>query len=218
MPNPYALDLRERAVRAYEGGDESYTEVAERFQLHRATLIRWVQRARETGSVAALKKRGGWVSPIVMPLLQRLNRERPDMTTEELTRAYNRAVAPDGRVHRSSVLRALRRAGYLCTNNHPHPATRGAGAAGCSGQAPTLPAVGENDNSAPVCLRRRIRRASGDGPVARVAAARRGPGGAAPDELGRQPDDDWRDAPRRLGDLGHVLGCGEHRHIHRLGA
>jgi len=124
MPNPYALDLRERAVRAYEGGDESYTEVAERFQLHRATLIRWVQRARETGSVAALKKRGGWVSPIVMPLLQRLNRERPDMTTEELTRAYNRAVAPDGRVHRSSVLRALRRGGYVCKKNDRDPRSR----------------------------------------------------------------------------------------------
>lgn len=117
MPNPYPLELRERAVRAYELGDATYADVAEQFGLDRATLIRWVQRVRHTGSVAAHDKGGGWVSPVDLALLHRFVGERPDTTTDELTRAYNRRAAPAGRVHRSSGLRALRRRGYVCKKN-----------------------------------------------------------------------------------------------------
>lgn len=117
MPNPYSVELRERAVRAYEAGDGTYTEVAEQFTINRWTLIGWVQRLRETGSVAARDKGGGWVSPVAVDVLQRLVRARPDTTTEELTRAYNREAAPANRVHRSSVLRALRREGYVFKKN-----------------------------------------------------------------------------------------------------
>lgn len=117
MANPYSLELRERAVRAYESGDGTYTKVAERFTIHRATLIRWVGRARETGSVAAHERGGGWFSPVDMALVHRLVSERPDMTTEELTKAYNRSASREHRVHRSSVLRALRRNGYVFKKN-----------------------------------------------------------------------------------------------------
>jgi transposase len=117
MANPYALELRERAVQAYEDGEGTYTEVAEDFMIHRATLIRWVQRARETGSVEALDRGGGWVSPVDIAVLQRLVGERPDTTTDELTRAYNRCVGAEARVHRSSVLRALKRCGYVFKKN-----------------------------------------------------------------------------------------------------
>ncbi len=117
MPNPYPLELRERAVYAYEAGDATYVEVAEQFRIDRATLIRWVQRNRTTGSVTAHDKGGGWVSPVALVLLHRLVGERPDTTTDELTRAYNRRAAPAGRVHRSSVLRALRRSGYVFKKN-----------------------------------------------------------------------------------------------------
>lgn len=104
-------------MRAYEDGDGTYTEVAGDFMIHRATLIRWVQRARETGSVAPRDRGGGWVSPVDTGVLQRLIGERPDTTTDELTRAYNRLVGPEGRVHRSSVLRALKRCGYVFKKN-----------------------------------------------------------------------------------------------------
>ncbi len=117
MLNPYPLELRERAVRAYEAGDATYSEVAEPFRIDRATLIRWVQRGRHTGSVAAHEKGGGWVSPVDLALLHRLVGDRPDTTTDELTRAYNRCAGPAGRVHRSSVLRALQRSGYVFKKN-----------------------------------------------------------------------------------------------------
>ena len=92
-------------------------EVAAQFSISVATLIRWVQRERETGSVAPLAKRGGWRSPVDVALLHRLVRERPDRTTDELTHAYTRRVGPAGRVHRSSILRALQRTGYVFKKN-----------------------------------------------------------------------------------------------------
>ena len=117
MANPYPNALRERAVRAYESRGETYVEVAARFSIGLATRVRWVQRSRETGTVAPLDKGGGWASPIDLPLLHALVRARPDRTTEELTRAYNRQAAPTARVHRSSILRALQRTGYVFKKN-----------------------------------------------------------------------------------------------------
>ena len=43
MPNPYPIELRERAVRAYDTGADSYATVADRFSVNRLTLLRWVQ-------------------------------------------------------------------------------------------------------------------------------------------------------------------------------
>ena len=119
MPNPYPVALRERAVRAYEDSTETYQGVAQRFAISVTTLLQWVQRARATGEIAPRPKGGGWRSPVDVPTLHRLVAERPDRTTDELTRAYNRAVAASQRVHRSSVLRALQRTGYVFKKNDP---------------------------------------------------------------------------------------------------
>jgi transposase len=117
MPNPYPTALRERAVRAYEGSAETYAEVAARFSVHVNTLVRWVQGARDRGTVLPAPRGGGWYSPVDLALLHALITERPDRTTEELTRAYNARAAPEAHVHRSSVLRALQRTGYVFKKN-----------------------------------------------------------------------------------------------------
>ena len=117
MPNPYPTALRARAVHAYEAGHEAYEVVAARFEVGVATLQRWVRRQRTTGALDPLAKAGGWTSPIDRALLQSLVSERPDRTTEELTRAYNQRAAPAARVHRSSILRALQRLGYVFKKN-----------------------------------------------------------------------------------------------------
>ena len=117
MPNPYPTPLRERAVRAYETSTDTYAEVATRFSIGLNTLLRWVQRSRERGTVAPTDKGGGWRSPVDIPRLHALVQEQPDRTTDELTRAYNGAVAPAARVHRSSILRALQRRGYVFKKN-----------------------------------------------------------------------------------------------------
>ena len=119
MANPYPTVLRERAVRTYEDGLETYADVADQFGVGVATLERWVRRGRETGSVAPLPKGGGWRSPVDLPVLHALVGARPDTTTGELTRAYNRRVGRAARVHRSSILRALQRSGYVFNKNDP---------------------------------------------------------------------------------------------------
>lgn len=113
MPNPFPIELRERAVRAYESGEGSHTAVAERFSLNPWTLLRWIRRQRETGSVAPLAKSGGRMSPVDGALLESVVRDRPDATTAELTREYNGRIERARRVHRSSILRALHRSGYV---------------------------------------------------------------------------------------------------------
>ena len=59
MPNPYPIELRTRAVEAYECGEGSYAAVANRFSVSGRTLVRWVTRERDLGSVAPFKKCGG---------------------------------------------------------------------------------------------------------------------------------------------------------------
>jgi putative transposase len=117
MPNPYPTALRERAVRAYETSVETYADVAARFSIGLNTLVRWVQRSRDTGTVAPKPKGGGWRSPVDLTHLHALVQARPDRTTDELTRAYNRDAVPTARVHRSSILRALQRTGYVFKKN-----------------------------------------------------------------------------------------------------
>jgi putative transposase len=52
MGKAYSIDLRERVVAAVEQGGLSRRRVAEVFDLGISTVISWVRRFRETGSVA----------------------------------------------------------------------------------------------------------------------------------------------------------------------
>lgn len=124
MPNPFPIELRERAVSAYESGTEAHTAVAARFDLNPWTLLRWILRRRATGSVAPLARGGGRTSPIDIKLLEAIVRATRDATTEELTREYNRRVDRAHRVHRSSILRALHREGYVFKKNARGPQSR----------------------------------------------------------------------------------------------
>jgi transposase len=104
-------------VRAYEAGTETCEQIAARFAVGVATLERWLRRQRLTGTLDPFAKAGGWTSPVDGELLRRLVAERPDRTTDELTRAYNQRAAAPARVPRSSNLRALRRFGYVFKKN-----------------------------------------------------------------------------------------------------
>lgn len=57
MVRPYSLDLRERVVAAVDGG-QSCRIVAETFGVSVASVVKWSQRRRRTGSAAA-KPMGG---------------------------------------------------------------------------------------------------------------------------------------------------------------
>lgn len=55
MGKPYSMDLRERAVAAVVKGGVSCNRAAAQFGLAISTVINWVRRFRETGSVAPSK-------------------------------------------------------------------------------------------------------------------------------------------------------------------
>jgi putative transposase len=58
MARPYSNDLRERVVSAVEAGGMSRRSAAAHFGVGVSTVIKWVRRLRETGSVAPAKMGG----------------------------------------------------------------------------------------------------------------------------------------------------------------
>ena len=53
MARAYSMDLRQRVVAAVEGGGMSCRSAAARFGVAVSTAVKWMQRHRRTGSVAA---------------------------------------------------------------------------------------------------------------------------------------------------------------------
>ncbi len=124
MPKPITIELRERAVEVYEAGYESYDVVAARFSVSRRSLQRWVERKRETGSVEPDAPAGGNFSAVDMKALHRVVQARPDATSYQVTTDYNRNLPKKKRVHRSSIIRALQRAGYVFKKSESDPRNR----------------------------------------------------------------------------------------------
>jgi transposase len=60
---------------------------------------------------------GGNPSPVDLKVLENIVAERPDATSHEITASYNRRVARGSRVHRSSIVRALERCGFVFKKN-----------------------------------------------------------------------------------------------------
>jgi putative transposase len=86
MPGPYSLDLRERVVAAV-GGGVSCRAAAALFRVSVSTVVKWAQRWRSTGSVAAKAMGGdnssrlrGGDATFVLSLVA----AEPDLTLEEI--------------------------------------------------------------------------------------------------------------------------------------
>lgn len=88
---PYSLDLRERVVGAVAAG-ESCRSVAKRFDVSVASVVKWSQRFRTTGSAAA-KRMGGRRGLLLAPqrewLVARLA-GAPDLTLRALVEELRR--------------------------------------------------------------------------------------------------------------------------------
>ena len=81
MAKPYSKDLRDRVVGSVAGG-RSCRSTAALFGVSVASVVKWSQRFRATGSAAA-KRMGGW-RPLLLKserewLLARIS-EKPDLT------------------------------------------------------------------------------------------------------------------------------------------
>ena len=85
MARAYSLDLRERVVAMVDDGD-TVRAVASAFDVSVASVVKWAQRARATGSAAA-KAMGGKRPFLLEPqrdwLIERLT-DKPDLTLQAL--------------------------------------------------------------------------------------------------------------------------------------
>jgi transposase len=87
MPSALSVDLRTRAVDAYEAGEGTEEEIAARFAISTSSLRRWMKRKKATSSLAPSRGRRGpqpRISEADRPTLRALIAERPDRTLKEL--------------------------------------------------------------------------------------------------------------------------------------
>src|ERR1700722_2584913 len=106
MTTPCSLDVRGRVVETVESG-AARREAAERFEVSASSAIKWMQRWRKTGSVAA-KPSGGSISALEerAGFLLALIAAQPDLTLDEIVAAMRkRRIAGS----RSAVWRFFKR-------------------------------------------------------------------------------------------------------------
>jgi len=87
---PYSQDLRDRVVRRVEAGN-SVREVAQVFGVSVASVVKWSQRKRQTGNVAAKPMGSRMVRSLASQrdwLLARIA-EKPDVTLRALVAELN---------------------------------------------------------------------------------------------------------------------------------
>lgn len=104
-----SVDLRERAVNAYENGEGTYQEIADRFCIGRTTLCDLVRLSRYANTLEPLKGRRRTdyrIDEAGRERIQAMVLASPDATIAELTDAYNVDAAKP--VSPSTLGRAVR--------------------------------------------------------------------------------------------------------------
>ena len=105
--NSLPMELRRRIVEAYERKEGTYFELAQRFGVGEATVYRLLKLKRERGNVTPGAPTG--VTEEELPAFVSLVNEYPNATLEELKAAWISRTRRQ--LSRSSIVRALRRAG-----------------------------------------------------------------------------------------------------------
>ena len=85
-----STDLRERIVAAYDRGDGTRQQIAERYDVSLGMVKKLLQQRRQTGDIAPRHRFSGRKPKITAKHqrhLKRLVRKHPDMTLEELREA-----------------------------------------------------------------------------------------------------------------------------------
>ncbi|GAB5550222.1 MAG: hypothetical protein SangKO_099820 [Sandaracinaceae bacterium] len=105
-----SIDLRRRAVEAYERGEGTIQSVADRFSVGSSSLDRWLRLKRTTGSIERAPRSGGnprRVTPEGEALLQKWLDEDPSVSQRELAARLADAGQPE--VSQQTVGRTLAR-------------------------------------------------------------------------------------------------------------
>jgi transposase len=140
MVRPYSMDLRERLVAAVEAG-ESRRSAARRFGVSASIAVKWMQRVRQTGSVAP-DQVGGYRRPALEGerdwVLARIA-EKPDLTLRALAAELAERGVKAGQY---AVWSFFKREGLTFKKNSAR------GRTGPAGRGPPADAVAEISGSA----------------------------------------------------------------------
>lgn len=120
----YSLDLRRRVVQACDEKLETRPETAERFGVSISFITKLLRRRRETGSIAARPHGGGRPGALDehgLKTLERLVRQQPDATLEQLRAALRREGR--GCPSKSAVSRSLQRLDLPRKKSRSRPAS-----------------------------------------------------------------------------------------------
>lgn len=110
--NPYSLDLRQRIVDAYQAGEGSIRELAERFIVSARTVHRYIQLERASGSVQPQAHRHGPLRRLQghrLDLLHDILQQKNDRTDEEVATELRQRTGI--KVSRRTVCRTWQRIG-----------------------------------------------------------------------------------------------------------
>jgi len=92
MPGPYSLDLRKKAVLAYEEGTSTQSEIAEQFNISYRTFKGWLSLKKRTGDVKPKEHIYRGPLPIInekgLFFIKRLVEKKPDILISELRELY----------------------------------------------------------------------------------------------------------------------------------
>ena len=94
MPAPYSLDLRRKAVLAYENGEGSQKDIAERFSIGLRTLQEWLTLQMDTGKLEPkehiYRGRQSIIGEKGLEFIQALVVKKPDILIDEIRAAYKK--------------------------------------------------------------------------------------------------------------------------------
>lgn len=111
MPTAYSLDLRKKAVSAYENGEGSQEEIARRFSIGLRTLQEWLILKTNTGTVEPKEYIYRGRQPIIGKkgslFIKELIRKKPDILITEIRSSYKKTFKIE--VAQSMVSRALKK-------------------------------------------------------------------------------------------------------------
>lgn len=112
MPKPLPIELRSRAVNAYNDGQGTVEEIAQRFAICARSLFRWLSLERCSNDLSPKQTRKGPPAKITeesFDILSSFCMRKPDRTVAELAQDWSKENGQA--VSRSAMGRALLRAG-----------------------------------------------------------------------------------------------------------
>ena len=111
MPKPLPVEFRRKVVDAYNAGDGTMKELAQRFCISFKSVVRWIDFDRFTDDLSPKPHGGGHLQKIPdesLPLLKALVAEKPDRTLVELAEIWSTRF--QCQVRKSTIGNALQRA------------------------------------------------------------------------------------------------------------